>query len=321
MRERTLDVRAETIRHGEEPRAHADYAPAVSAKDDVDALASQPGSLVEAVVRPTRLLDGHDRRQERALRGRSTRRQLEQRRLVHPARAEAPNENRDAQPVAARACRSGDFEPGTLRCPDGSDEDAAVELRQAHAAPPPAGARERGHEERHSLRRRNDYGQPGHAERARREPERRQPRRVRRCQPEAQRRDERMWSAHRHGATTSRSWSRRFGPMPGIASSSSTLPNAPWCCRKSRIFCAVTGPTPGSASRSASVAEFRCTGPAGADGPPLPAPRAAATRTGTTIWLPSASGAARLTRSSCALRVAPPARASASAMRDPCGSR
>src|SRR5205823_1980935 len=47
----------------------------------------------------------------------------------------------------------------------------------------------------------------------------------------------------------------------------------------------------------------------------------AAPRFGTTTCSPSASGAARLTWASSALPVAPPALATASAIREPCGNR
>src|SRR6266571_3793692 len=66
------------------------------------------------------------------------------------------------------------------------------------------------------------------------------------------------------------------------------------------IFCAVTGPTPGSASSCSSVALFRWTGPAGTEPAPAPAPApvlatAADPRRGTTICSPSATRAAPTT--------------------------
>jgi hypothetical protein len=48
--DRALDVRAQSICDREEPCAPADDAPAVGPQDDVDASASQPGPLVEAVI-------------------------------------------------------------------------------------------------------------------------------------------------------------------------------------------------------------------------------------------------------------------------------
>ena len=80
-----------------------------------------------------------------------------------------------------------------------------------------------------------------------------------------------------------------------------------------------TGPTPGRPSSCSSVAVLRCTGPCAAPAAPAaPATAPAAPRRGTTTCSPSATGAARLTAARSAFRVAPPARASASAMRAPC---
>ncbi len=77
------------------------------------------------------------------------------------------------------------------------------------------------------------------------------------------------------------------------------------------------GADPGSASSCSSVAVFRCTGPAGADADGAAPPAEATTRAGTTTCVPSASGAARFTSAMSARRVGPPARATASATRDP----
>src|SRR5919204_3461979 len=86
------------------------------------------------------------------------------------------------------------------------------------------------------------------------------------------------------------------------------------------IFFAVTGPMPGSESSWSAVAVLRWTGPV-AGAPEVATPAGAAPRRGTTTCSPSASGAATFTSSSCALRVGPPARATASAIRAPRGSR
>src|SRR5690349_22587920 len=86
------------------------------------------------------------------------------------------------------------------------------------------------------------------------------------------------------------------------------------------IFCAVTGPMPGSVSSCSAVAALSDTGPLV---PPPPAEPAApdAPRGATSTCWPSASGAARLTALRSARRVSPPARATASATRAPRGSR
>ena len=52
--------------------------------------------------------------------------------------------------------------------------------------------------------------------------------------------------------------------MPGISPSSSTEPNPPCSSRKSRIFCAVSGPIPLSVSSCSSVAVLRLSGCPGA---------------------------------------------------------
>ncbi len=57
-----------------------------------------------------------------------------------------------------------------------------------------------------------------------------------------------------HSVTSSRSVARRTSPMPGISPSSSTEPKPPRSSRKSRIFCAVSGPMPLSVSSCSSVA-------------------------------------------------------------------
>jgi len=51
-----------------------------------------------------------------------------------------------------------------------------------------------------------------------------------------------------------------FLPMPRIASKSSTLLNAPYDLRISRIFSAVAGPIPGTNCNSSDVAAFRLIG-------------------------------------------------------------
>lgn len=54
--------------------------------------------------------------------------------------------------------------------------------------------------------------------------------------------------------------SRRFLPMPRMASKSSTLLNAPYDLRISKIFSAVAGPIPGADCNSSDVAAFRLIG-------------------------------------------------------------
>jgi hypothetical protein len=54
--------------------------------------------------------------------------------------------------------------------------------------------------------------------------------------------------------------SRRFLPIPRIASKSSTLLNAPYDLRICKIFSAVAGPMPGTCCNSSEVAVLMFTG-------------------------------------------------------------
>lgn len=60
-----------------------------------------------------------------------------------------------------------------------------------------------------------------------------------------------------------RIFSSLLGPIPLIASKSSTLLNAPYDFRISRILSAVEGPIPGTCCNSAALAEFKLMGCAG----------------------------------------------------------
>src|SRR3954447_22496372 len=123
--------------------------------------------------------------------------------------------------------------------------------------------------------------------------------------------------------------------MPDTCPSSSTDPKPPCCWRYSTIFWTVAGPTPGSVSSCSGVAVLRLTGAAAGAAPDAPEtppavppaaarPPAAGTlvraRSGTTIWRPSSSLAARLTPARSARPLAPPARSTASATRAPAAS-
>ena len=65
-----------------EPAAAADRAPVVDAQDDVDAVAAQPGALVEAVLGPGGSLTTPSTSRMAPWRRRAPERQLEQDRLV-----------------------------------------------------------------------------------------------------------------------------------------------------------------------------------------------------------------------------------------------
>src|SRR5471032_160041 len=299
-----------------------DDVPFVDAQDDVDALPAQEGALVEAVRRATR--QSHDREEadEGPLRWRAPEREVE----LHALRERAAVEATDAarQPLAElpdaglarhldeRACRTVDL----------GAERAAVELRQADAAPPPPHPRRQQRDVRESCgRRRRERDREragsekcdGHAGSGTGQ--------VGAGKPDHERRSEHVSRQDaRHGTTSGRRSASRAGPMPGIASSPSTEVKGPCACRYSMIFCAVTGPTPGSVSSCSAVAELRETGPVVPEGAPA-APTEGEPRAATSTCSPSASGAARLTAVRSARRASPPARAIASATREPSSNR
>ena len=158
-------------------------------------------------------------------------RQLEESRLVHALGAEAKHRDGHAQAVARLPRRGGHLDERALGRADARSKDAPIERAEPDAPPPPPCARECRHEHceppfavREGRGGREHHGpggksDPGHA------------RGIRRRDTDAQGGHERMRRAQVHGATSLRSWSRRAGPMPGIASSSSTLEKAPCCCR------------------------------------------------------------------------------------------
>jgi hypothetical protein len=229
--DRAFDARTQLIRQAAEPAATSGTAPRVRAQDDMDALAREPLPFVEAAVGTARLIDGDDRRHDRAL-GRGTAGwELQQRRLVNRPSAEAHDDDRHAHVVAAMSRGRSHLEPCPLRCTDLRRQHAPVQGSEPDTAPPPARQRERdGEGDDPPLA--GDEGR-GRDERdgAERERRRSQPGGVRRCNADAERTRERVRRPHRHGATRSRSSARRFGPIPGIASSSSTLENAPCSVR------------------------------------------------------------------------------------------
>jgi hypothetical protein len=122
--------------------------------------------------------------------------------------------------------------------------------------------------------------------------------------------------------------------MPRTSSRSSTLAKRPLLSRWSMMAAAVAGPTPGSASSSSAVAVLRSIGPdvvgTPDEPPPLPvAPPpsgasvggASSPIRGTNRRWPSATGAARLSRSRSASGAGPPAASNTSATRAPGASR
>ena len=125
------------------------------------------------------------------------------------------------------------------------------------------------------------------------------------------------------------------GPIPAIASRSSSPCSGPWDVLNAMMRCASAGPTPGKVSNSAWLAELTRTTPPEAP-TPLPAPgealppgsvpdRAAygpagsSPAAGTRSCVPSTSRAAKLSKDRPAPRFAPPAALTASSTLAPSG--
>ena len=265
---------AQTIGQAGNAAASADLAPDAAHEHDVHAAAPQVAGLVEAVLGRAGPLDLDDGLDHGALRRRPAARKLEQHGLAERRPIEPPDlrGNADLEPRAPGRAGHDAAHAGGLA--DLRGEHAAVERVETHASPPQPGEqqeRARGTRSAPARARRRGGRDREHGH----ERDQRSPTRTRFASGEAARRASRRAGAgeqrseRAHGAATSRSCSRRAGPIPGTASSSSTEVNAPCSSRKSRIFCAVDGPTPGSASSCSSVAVFRCSRSGGQQSPAL----------------------------------------------------
>ena len=206
--------------------------PPRAAQDDVDAAPGQPAALVEAGLGTARRRDRYAQGEDGALRrrapdgsSRSTRS-----RMVRDSKRGTSAGTRNANGVV----RAGPVT--TTSAPAGADlaQPARCDrARRPRAAPPPAGECERERQpaaappttaRRRPLRSRRKRGRP------------RRPRGVRECDPDADREDEErrpaaLDDAGDHGETSSRNCSTRAGPIPGIASRSSTERNPPCAAR------------------------------------------------------------------------------------------
>src|SRR5882724_1666030 len=195
-RHRVCKPASQAIAEASEAAAMSGQPPAVTGQHDVDAVASEPGSLVEAVTRPAGKLrfDAHRHLQVES----------------SPPR-----------------CRRDDDEC-SLGAPNFGAQGAVIETLEPCASPPPAR-----HDEQAGDRPDGTPGARGEADRRRasKRNERREADEIRERDPEAERGEQRVRRrAERgrdHGATRSLSWSSRAGPIPGTASSPSTEVNAP----------------------------------------------------------------------------------------------
>ena len=108
-------------------------------QDRVDALPAEPRRLVEAVRRPRRSLQLAEQPEPRALRRRTSERELEKDRLVDAQRPPTKHERLHPLVEAPRPRRLLDLDHRPLRGVDPGREHAVVELSQAHAPPAPGG--------------------------------------------------------------------------------------------------------------------------------------------------------------------------------------
>ena len=233
--ERAREPGADAVRVAADPAPAADDAPVGGLGDHVDPVTPEPGALVEAVGGRARQLQPRVELEDGALGRSAAERELEQDGLAGSKRAEPRQLRGHAQVEAARPRRPGDDEARRRALPGQRREHARVERVQAQASPPPAREQER-------ERQQGDPGPRVGHERCRerradgeeRDRERRHPRRVRQRQPGAGRAREHVGIDEQHpshGTTSPRSCSTRAGPIPGIASRSSTERRAPWAVR------------------------------------------------------------------------------------------
>lgn len=199
-------------------------------QDDVHALAAQVRRLVEAVLVAARTDDADDCLDDGALRRRPFRRKLEAGGLGERSSVELPDPHGHARRELAAASGPGHLEARERGAADVVGERASVEMVEAEPSPPPAGGEQGERERRRAVRLApNAKG----CERDGRDGEGRpeDPPAQRDCQAECERRDEQVRTryARENGqsCTTSLSCASRAGPMPGMASSSSSVRKPP----------------------------------------------------------------------------------------------
>ena len=220
-RDSVSDMPAQAVGSTADPAALPDDAPLPAVEHDMDAAPGEPATLVELAVVGARLDGGRAQRDDGALRRGATERELQQHTFPHVLLAPAPCLGRDAHGERGTTCRTGDDRLHRGGAPDVVREEAAVEGVETEAAPPPAREQQREHRRGHAGARagRGDGGG------CRRDEERRRAGAddVRERHAAAGREHEQgRPRARDHGVTRSRSCSMRAGPMPGIASKSST---------------------------------------------------------------------------------------------------
>ena len=233
---RVRDSRAQAVAEAQDASPPPYGAAPVSAQDDVDAVLAQIRTLVEALARfgSPRPGDARHDLEHRPLRRGAAKRELEPRRLGGREIAESQDPNGDAKGELGAPRGARHLDPRERRAADLVDEHAPVERVQPGAPPPPAGREDGGDERR---RPQAWEGERGEQERARADDHRdaRRAGQERSRQARAERERDQMWRRDRlersHSWTSGFSCSRRAGPIPGTASSSSIDENAPFAAR------------------------------------------------------------------------------------------
>ncbi len=225
------EPRPEPIGHSTEPTSPPHGLPAVHAQDHVHAAAAEPGPFVEAVRRGARQGEDAERLELRALRWRAAEWKLEQNGFVRPKLPEAQHEPGRTERERPTPRRARDHDERPLGAPHFGEEDAAVESVEARASPPPPGESQGNGQEAEPPVGRRDARACEQSHGCRRERDGRGTNRIRGRYSSAERAEEQVVREARtkicHGATSPRSWSIFAGPIPGIASSSSTDENVP----------------------------------------------------------------------------------------------
>ena len=228
--DRTRNMRAEAVREPADPTAAADDPPVAAAEDDVDAAACEPAALVEAVFRTARGGNRGPQSEDGALRRRASERKLEQDPLADRDCTEAAHFGRHPQREPCLANGTGDDDGDVAAAPDVGRQHAALECLEARAPPHPAGESDRDGAGRQACARERDRDRRSDCDEH--DQERGRLDAVRRRQPHARSEHEQCRpGAFDHGVVRSRSCSMRAGPIPGIASRSSTERKPPCAAR------------------------------------------------------------------------------------------
>jgi len=235
-RERSGQPRVQAVGDATEATPASDGTPPVDPQDDMHPMAPEIPSLVEAMLGGARRLDLRQHIEAGTLGRRASESQLEQHRLSDRATLEAERSCRspDRETFAARGCSDLDEHP--TRAADVDAQRAAVDRLEPERAPGTTGEARCDANEQEACRRarsRCSDDEENDHERWERSGE---AKRIGGRESRAQRaggnvQGSAIEAPHRQSTTRSRSSSRRFGPIPGTASSSSTDLKAPCAVR------------------------------------------------------------------------------------------